>query len=82
MRLIRTRKSRARHFTPPPDLSFSAGQIKMSQRYSVLYAKAFSQELSILISQELVRKVTGVLERVQSCILKEKESRTRHNRPD
>jgi hypothetical protein len=79
---IRTRKSRARHFTPPPDLSFSEGQIKTPQRCGVLYAKIFAQELNIPIPQELVRKVTGVAPRIQSRILSSKEARTRHNQPD
>jgi hypothetical protein len=79
---IRTRKSRARHFTPPPDLSFSEGQIKTPQRCGVLYAKAFSQELGIPIPQSLVRKVMGVAPRIQSRILISKETRTRHNQPN
>jgi hypothetical protein len=62
--LIRTRKSRARHFTPPPDLSFLKCQIKTPQRCGVLYAKVFSQELNIPIPQELIHKVTGVAPRI------------------
>lgn len=79
---IRTHNSRTRHFTPPPDLSLSEGQIKTPQRCGVLYARAFSQVLNILISQELVREVTGVAPRIQRRILEEKETRTLHNRPD
>ena len=79
---IRTRKPRARHFTPPIELSFSEGQIKTPQRCAVLAAKAFSQELGIPISQELVRKVTGVPPRNQTRILASKQVRTLHNQPD
>ena len=74
---IRTRKSRARHFTPPIELSFSEGQIKTPQRCAVLAAKVFSQELGIPICQELVRKVTGVRPRNQTRILASKQVRTR-----
>lgn len=79
---IRSHKSRARHFTPPIDLSVSEGQAKTPQRCGVLYAKAFSQELGIPIPKSLVRKVTGVAERVQTRILASKQVRTRHNLPD
>jgi hypothetical protein len=79
---IRSRKSRARHFTPPPDLSFSEGQAKTPQRCGVLFAKLYSQELGIPIPSSLVQKVTGVAPRTQSRILCEKQARTLHNRPD
>ena len=82
MARIRSRKSRARYFTPPPDLSSSQGQVKTPQRCGVLYAKAFSQELGIPIPQSLVRKVTGVAKRIQTRILASKQVRTRHNQPD
>jgi hypothetical protein len=61
---IRTHRSRARHFTPPIELSFSEGQIKTPQRCAVLTAKVLSQELGITIPQELVHKVTSVPPRV------------------
>jgi hypothetical protein len=79
---IRTRRSRARHFTPPIELSFSEGQIKTPQRCAVLTAKVLSQELGITIPQELVCKVTGVPPRNQTRILASKQVRTRHNQPD
>jgi hypothetical protein len=82
IRSRRPRKPRARHFTPPIELSFSEGQIKTPQRCAVLAAKAFAQELCIPISQELVRKVTGVPPRNQTRILASKQVRTRHNQPD
>lgn len=64
MARIRSRKTRARHFTPPPDLACTEGQIKTPQRCGVLYAKLYSQELGIPIPQSLIRKVTGVAERI------------------
>jgi hypothetical protein len=77
-----TRKPRGRHFTPPPGLHTSSGHVKTPQRCGVLFAKAFSQELGIPISQALVRKVTGVAKRVQRRILATKQTRTLHNRND
>jgi len=84
MARIRSRKSRARHFTPPPDLLHLDERThpKTPSRCGVLWAKAFSQELGIPIPQSLVRKVTGVAERVQTRILASKQVRTRHNQPD
>jgi hypothetical protein len=79
---ITSRKSRARHFTPPAQLSTYEGQVKNPQRSGVIFAKLYSQELGIPIPQSLVRKVTGVTERNQSRILAFKEPRTFHNRFD
>ena len=80
---IRTRKSVARHFTPPIDLFHHSGeQVKTPQRCGVLYAKAFAQELGISIPTSIVRKITGVPRRIQSRILLEKEPRTLHNQID
>jgi hypothetical protein len=79
---IRSRRSRARHFTPPIELSFSEGQIKTPQRCVVLAAKAIAQELRIPIPQELIKKVSGVAPRIQSRILASKQVRTLHNQPD
>ena len=44
---IRSRKSRARYFTPPLELTCSEGQIKTPQRYAILIAKVLAQELNI-----------------------------------
>jgi hypothetical protein len=84
MARIRSRKSRARHFTPPSDLLHLDERThpKTPSRCGVLWAKAFSQELNIPIPQELVRKITGVAPRVQTRILASKQVRTRHNQPD
>lgn len=79
---IRSRKSVARHYTPPIELSQSDGHVKTPQRAAVIAAKAFAQELGIPIHKSLVRKVTGVAERVQTRILASKQVRTRHNVPD
>jgi hypothetical protein len=79
---ITSRKSCARHFTPPSDLSLFEGQAKTPQRCGVLFAKLYSQELGIPIPQSLVRKVTGIAERNQSRILASKQPRTLYNQPD
>jgi len=79
---IRTRRSRARYFTPPIEFSQSDSQVKTPQRSAVLAAKLLSQELCIPIPQELVHKVTGVPPRTQSRILASKQPRTLHNIPD
>jgi hypothetical protein len=76
------RKSRARHFTPPRDLSTYVGQPKTPQRANVLFAKALSQRLNIPIPQDLIRDLTGVPPRNQTRILSSKQVRTFHNRPD
>ena len=79
---IRSHKSRARYFTPPPELSNYEGQAKTPQRCGVLYAKLFAQELGIPIPTSIIRKVTGVPRRNQSRILASKEPRTLYNQPD
>jgi hypothetical protein len=81
---IRSRKSRARHFTPPPDLLHLDERThpRTPSRCGVLWAKAFSQELGIPIPQSLVRKAIGVAKCVQTRILASKQVRTRHNQPD
>jgi hypothetical protein len=56
MARIRTRKSRVRHFTPPPNLKHTQ-KLKhhyTPSRYSILWAKAFSQELGITIKQDTI----------------------------
>jgi hypothetical protein len=63
MARIRSRKSVARHFTPPIELSLSEGHAKTPQRSAVIAAKAYAQELGIPIPQSLVFKVTGVAPR-------------------
>lgn len=84
MARIKSRKSRARHFTPPPDLSHSADGThpKTPSRSGVFYARAYSRELGIPIPQSIVRKVTGIAERMQTRILASNQVRTRHNQPD
>ena len=80
---IQTRKSRARYYTPPPDLFQSPGtHPKTPQRCGVLFAKLYSQELGIPIPSLIIRKVTGIAPCGQTRILSSKEPRTRHNRPD
>ena len=79
---IRTRRSRARHFTPPCELSCSDGQIKTPQRCAILTAKLLAQELNIQIPQPLLYSLTGVPPRNQSRILASKQVRTLHNQVD
>ena len=79
---VRSRKSVARHFTPPIELSQSNGHATTPQRSAVLAAKAFAQELGIPIPQSLVQKVTGVQPRAQTRILASKQVRTLHHQPD
>ncbi len=57
---IRTRRSRARYFTPPPELTSYTGQIKTPQRYAILFVKVLTQELNVPIPQELLHKITKV----------------------
>jgi len=84
MARIKTRKSRARHFTPPADLIHAAdgSHPKTPSRCGVFYARAYERELGISIPQSLIRKVTGIAERVQTRILASGQVRTRHNQPD
>jgi hypothetical protein len=70
---IKPYKRQARHFTPPPALQSSEGQVKIPQQSGVLYAKLFTQELGIKIPSSIIRKVTGVAECIQSRILASKE---------
>jgi hypothetical protein len=79
---IRTRRSRARHFTPPCELTCSDGQIKTPQRCAILTARLLAQELNIQIPQPLLHSLTGVPPRNQSRILASKQVRTLHNQVD
>jgi hypothetical protein len=80
---IQSRKSRARHYTPPPDLFQHPGtHPKTPQRCGVLFTRLYSQELGIPIPSSIVRQITGIAPREQTRILSSKEPRTQHNRPD
>jgi hypothetical protein len=79
---IRTRRTRARHFTPPLELTCSDGQIKTPQRCAILTAKLLAQELKIQIPQPLLHSLVGVPPRNQSRILASKQVRTLHNQVD
>ncbi|KAE8449326.1 hypothetical protein EG329_008227 [Mollisiaceae sp. DMI_Dod_QoI] len=57
---IRTRKSRARHFTPPPDLCKLEGQADTPRRAGVFYARLYSQALNIPIPSTIVEAVTNI----------------------
>jgi hypothetical protein len=81
---IRSRKSQARHFTPPPDLQHTQ-KLKHPRTpscCSVLWAKAFSQELGITIKQDVIQKLTGIPPSGQTQILATKQVQTLYNIPD
>lgn len=75
-------RSRAKHYTPPPDFAISNKQPKTPQRSAVIFSKVLAQELKIQIPTSLVQKLTGVHPRSQSRILKSHQPRTLHNQPD
>ena len=77
------RASRARHFTPPPDLTHNKnqGQIKTLSRSTILTAKVLAQELNITILRQVIQKISGVSFTDQLRILQQKQPRTRHNWP-
>ena len=80
---IRSRPSRARYYTPPPDLIHTPHtDIKTPSRCGVLYARLFSQATGQRISSATIRAVTGVAERDQSRILASKQVQMTHNIPD
>ncbi|KIN01395.1 hypothetical protein OIDMADRAFT_145468 [Oidiodendron maius Zn] len=79
---IRTRRSCARHFMPPCELTCSDGQIKTLQRCAILTARLLAQELNIQIPQPLLYSLTGVPPCNQSRILASKQVRTLHNQVD
>lgn len=75
----RSRKSVARYYIPPPELSLAEGQAKTPQQAAIIAAKAFVQELGIPIPKSIIRKVTGVSECSQIYILALYQVRTRYN---
>ncbi len=79
---IRTRKSRARHFTPPPDLCKLEGQADTPRRASVFYARLYSQALNIPIPSTIVEAVTNIPPRTQRNIISTGHVRTCHNVAD
>jgi hypothetical protein len=79
MARIRSRKSVARHYTPPVELSQADRQAKTPQRAAVIATKAFAQELDIQIPKSIARKVTSIAEYCQTRMLASKQIRTCHN---
>jgi hypothetical protein len=79
MARIRSRKSSRRHFTPLANPIHVGGHANTPQRSGVFFARAFAQELGILIPRSLVLKVTSVAERNQARILALNQVRTLHN---
>ncbi|PQE18257.1 hypothetical protein CJF30_00010974 [Rutstroemia sp. NJR-2017a BBW] len=59
---IRSRRSRARYRTPPPDL-FAENQPQTPQRAGVYWAYQYAHALGITIDRTVIRQVTGVPER-------------------
>ena len=84
MARIRTCKSRACHFTSPPDLKHTQKlkHPRMPSRCGVLWAKAFSQELGITIKQDIIQKLTGIPLSGQTRIIASKQVQTLYNIPD
>ncbi|TVY57689.1 hypothetical protein LCER1_G002685 [Lachnellula cervina] len=76
------RKTRARYYTPPPELSESQKQAATPNRSAVITAKLIAQEMGIHIPQKVIHKVSKVPPRSQTRILASKQVRTRHNIPD
>jgi hypothetical protein len=63
------RKSEARFYTPPPEIQHPGGEhVKTPSRAVVIAAKLLGQELGRAIPQDIVRRVSGVPESVQSRI--------------
>lgn len=80
---IRTRKRRARHFTPPPDLCpEEVGHASTPRRAGVFWAKVFGQEMGIAIPVTVVEKVTKLSARTQSHIISTGHVRRTHNVED
>jgi hypothetical protein len=62
---IRTRKRRARHFTPPPNLCpENEGHALTPRHAGVFWAKVFGQEMGKAIPITIVEKVTKLSARV------------------
>jgi hypothetical protein len=78
---IRSRRSRARCRTPPPDL-IAEKQPRTPQRAGVFWAYQYAQALGITIDRATIRQVTGISERSQSDILHSNRARTCHNQED
>jgi hypothetical protein len=57
---------RAKHFTPPPELYYNAGEnkhLKTPLRIGVLYAKIFGQLLGKAIPLAIIQQATGITKR-------------------
>jgi len=75
-----SRKSRARHFTPPPGLIHEGGKHpETPSRLLVLIAKRYAEVLNVTITADHIRQATGVPDRVQRRIFATKSPRTLHN---
>lgn len=80
---IRTRKRRARHYTPPPDLCpQNEGHASTPRRAGVFWAKVYSQATGINIPTSVIESVTRIPPRTQSHILSTNHVRTTHNIED
>ena len=77
-------RSRARYFTPPPELRYTDPKkhIETPTRAAVLATKMISQQLGISIPQKTVEDAFGVSPRSQRRILSSKQPRRLKNRPD
>jgi len=76
------RKSRAKHFTPPPEMVHKARENRhpdTPSRASIFAAKATAQYLGKSLTSTQIREITGVPEHIQSRILASNQCRTLHN---
>ncbi|KAH7369998.1 hypothetical protein BKA65DRAFT_471240 [Rhexocercosporidium sp. MPI-PUGE-AT-0058] len=83
-RTAKKRKSRARPYTPPPDLKHTSGDghIRTPARTAIIALKLAEQLTGNPISCDIVKQISSVTERSQSRVLRSYEVRTRHNLPD
>lgn len=79
-----SRRSRAKHFTPPPDLKHTGEHKhpKTPSRAGVFILKECAQLLNINIPTDTIRQLTGVSQRSQSRIIASGHVRTLHNIQD
>ena len=83
MARIKSRKSRARQYTPPPDVYTKDGKHpETPSRAGAIFAKLFAQATGQPTPKSIIRDITGISERSQTKILQSHQPCTRHNRFD
>jgi hypothetical protein len=71
----RTRKSRARYYTPPPEFTTREGHAETPHRSAVIAIKLVFQEVGLPLNQDIIQKVTTIPPRSQTQILASKQVR-------